>query len=183
MGAALLAFDFDYGDLVRWLEGEYTNRDRDWPELHRHMDQAAQHPQQPGYPKLEFAMAKEAFAQGVPLARGALQQQSRRGPAQEWRRETEEVRPAHLKSAPASLCAPKDFRFCTRISRISQRSTHCEPKIERLKSQRRCEHGWLFTKNKLATTSLFYVAHYNIASYYCVAAACCCRSSASTACA
>lgn len=67
MGAALLAFDFDYGDLVRWLEGEYTNRDRDWPELHRHMDRAAQHPQRPGYPKLEFAMAKEAFAQGVPL--------------------------------------------------------------------------------------------------------------------
>ena len=67
MGAALLAFDFDYGDLVRWLQGEYTNKDRDWPELNRHMDQAALYPQRPGYPKLEFGMAKEAYAQGVPL--------------------------------------------------------------------------------------------------------------------
>ena len=26
MGAALLSFDFDYGDLVRWLGDEYTNQ-------------------------------------------------------------------------------------------------------------------------------------------------------------
>jgi hypothetical protein len=29
-GSALLRFDFIYGDMVRWLSGEYTNRHRDW---------------------------------------------------------------------------------------------------------------------------------------------------------
>ncbi|GKY92329.1 hypothetical protein MPSEU_000204000 [Mayamaea pseudoterrestris] len=30
MGAALLRFNFNYGDFLRWLGGEYTNQGRDW---------------------------------------------------------------------------------------------------------------------------------------------------------
>lgn len=32
-GAALLRFDFLYGDFLRWLSGEYTNRHRDWQAI------------------------------------------------------------------------------------------------------------------------------------------------------
>ena len=68
MGAALLSFDFDYGDLVRWLEGEYTNRGRDWNALREHMTAALSHPQQPGYPELDLDTAIDSFEEGVPLA-------------------------------------------------------------------------------------------------------------------
>jgi len=68
MGAALLNFDFDYGDLVRWLEGEYTNHDRDWAALRVNMATAAAQPQKPGYPDLDPDIAMESFEQGVPLA-------------------------------------------------------------------------------------------------------------------
>jgi len=68
MGAALLSFDFDYGDLVRWLEGEYTNQTRDWDALREHMAAATAQQQKPGYPDLEPDIAMESFEQGVPLA-------------------------------------------------------------------------------------------------------------------
>jgi hypothetical protein len=32
-GAALLRFNFVYGDFIRWLSGEYTNRKRDWESI------------------------------------------------------------------------------------------------------------------------------------------------------
>jgi hypothetical protein len=67
MGAALLSFDFDYGDLIRWLGGEYTNSDRNWDELLEHVIAAQQHEQRPGYPKIEAEMAIESFRCGVPL--------------------------------------------------------------------------------------------------------------------
>lgn len=67
MGAALLSFDFDYGDLVRWLGGEYTNQHRDWDTLQRQMDIAMDHPQRPGYPGLAPEIAMKSFREGVPL--------------------------------------------------------------------------------------------------------------------
>ena len=33
LGCSLLCFDFNYGDLIRWLGGEYTNAHRDWDAL------------------------------------------------------------------------------------------------------------------------------------------------------
>jgi len=30
MAVALIHFVFNYGDLIRWLKGEYTNAHRDW---------------------------------------------------------------------------------------------------------------------------------------------------------
>jgi hypothetical protein len=68
MGAALLSFDFDYGDLVRWLEGEYTNKHRDWDALQQQVNLAMQTPQLDGYPALEPDMAMRGFREGVPLA-------------------------------------------------------------------------------------------------------------------
>ena len=63
MGAALLSFDFDYGDLVRWLEGEYTNQTRDWDALCEHMAAAMAQQQKPGYPNLELDIAMDSFEQ------------------------------------------------------------------------------------------------------------------------
>ena len=37
-GAALLRFDFNYGDFVRWLGGEYVNRDRQWEREWAHIN-------------------------------------------------------------------------------------------------------------------------------------------------
>ena len=49
MGAALLSFNFDYGDLIRWLEGEYTNQHRDWTQLSNRIEEVRLHAQRPGY--------------------------------------------------------------------------------------------------------------------------------------
>lgn len=66
-GAALLNFDLDYGDLIRWLGGEYTNQHRDWAELATAMAAARQFQQRPGYPTIEFDRALEGCMTGVPL--------------------------------------------------------------------------------------------------------------------
>ena len=52
MAAALLSFDFDYGDLVRWLGDEYTTQHWDWDALQRQMDIAMEHSQQRLNPRL-----------------------------------------------------------------------------------------------------------------------------------
>ena len=67
MGAALMSFNFDYGDLVRWLDGEYTNAHRDWSELSEIIEEIKQHAQRPDYPVIEHELAMEACTQGVPL--------------------------------------------------------------------------------------------------------------------
>ena len=67
MGAALLSFNFDYGDLVRWLGGEYTNEHRNWDDLSMRIEEVKAFSQRPGYPKIEHELALEACTQGVPL--------------------------------------------------------------------------------------------------------------------
>ena len=67
MGAALLSFNFDYGDLIRWLQGEYTNAHRNWDDLSEDIEQVKLHAQRPGYPTIEHELALEACTQGVPL--------------------------------------------------------------------------------------------------------------------
>jgi hypothetical protein len=68
MGVALLCFDFLYGDLVRWLGGEYTNAFRDWEEAFEIVDSVRHHPVPPGYPPLDFDRAYRGCTEGVPLA-------------------------------------------------------------------------------------------------------------------
>ena len=67
MGAALISFNFDYGDLVRWLDGEYTNAHRNWNELSEKIEEIKLYAQRPGYPAIEHELAMEACTQGVPL--------------------------------------------------------------------------------------------------------------------
>ena len=77
MGAALLSFDFDYGDLVRWLGGEYTNQHRDWDMFERYLDCAMGHAQRPSYPVLEPENRNENFSRRSSLS-GPLPQQAAR---------------------------------------------------------------------------------------------------------
>ena len=76
MAAVLLSFDFDYGDLFRWLGGwlggEYTNQHRDWDALQRHFDIAHSHAQQPGYPVLEPEIAIKKFSRRCSFGRPFL---------------------------------------------------------------------------------------------------------------
>jgi hypothetical protein len=68
MGVALLRFDFLYGNLVRWLGGEYTNAFHDWEEAFKIVDSVRHHPVPPGYPPLDFDRAYRTCTKGVPLA-------------------------------------------------------------------------------------------------------------------
>lgn len=68
MAAALLRFDFDHGDLIRWLGGEYTNEFRDWEAAFDLVDTVRHHRVPPGYPPVDFDRAYRACTAGVPLA-------------------------------------------------------------------------------------------------------------------
>ena len=57
MGVALLHFHFNYGDLVWWLGGEYTNAFRDWEEAFDIVNSMCHHPVPPGYPPVDFDWA------------------------------------------------------------------------------------------------------------------------------
>jgi hypothetical protein len=67
IGAALLSFACDYGDTVRWLGGEYTNRNRDWATTSDLFQALSNVPQRPGYPPLDYKRALQCNTQGVPL--------------------------------------------------------------------------------------------------------------------
>jgi len=68
MAAALIRFDFNYGDLIRWLEGEYTNAHRDWSTVSDAMNAVRSIDPPEGYPSIDFDRAYQACTEGVPLA-------------------------------------------------------------------------------------------------------------------
>lgn len=68
MAVALIRFDFDYGDLIRWLEGEYTNAHRDWSSLSDTINAVSSIPPPPGYPAVDFDRAYRICTEGTPLA-------------------------------------------------------------------------------------------------------------------
>jgi hypothetical protein len=68
MGVALLRFNFDHGDLVRWLGGEYTNNFRDWEAAFEVVDSVRQQHVPPGYPPVDIDRAFRACTAGIPLA-------------------------------------------------------------------------------------------------------------------
>jgi hypothetical protein len=66
---ALLRFDFNYGDLIRWMEGEYTNAHRDWSSVSDAINAVRDILPPEGYPQVDFARAfRSACTEGVPLA-------------------------------------------------------------------------------------------------------------------
>mgnify|MGYP000010815480 CR=1 FL=1 len=68
MGMALLRFDFNYADLVRWLEGEFTNDGRDWDATFDILDSVRDIPPPPDYPPVAYDRAWRMVTLGSPLA-------------------------------------------------------------------------------------------------------------------
>lgn len=68
LAVALLRFDFDYGDLIRWLEGEYTNAHRDWTTVSDTINAIRSIEPPPGYPIIDYDRAYRLCTEGAPLA-------------------------------------------------------------------------------------------------------------------
>jgi hypothetical protein len=66
-GAALLLFDFNMGDFLRWMGGEYTNSHRDLSHYEAQVAQYAQIPSIPGHPPLDCDRLLAIQREGVPL--------------------------------------------------------------------------------------------------------------------
>lgn len=66
-GCALLLFHFIYGDLIRWLGGEYTNRHRNWDATFQELAGVCSQPPPPHLPPVTFSRCKQACVEGVPL--------------------------------------------------------------------------------------------------------------------
>lgn len=68
MGCALMCFDFNYGDLIRWLEGPYTNAHRDWDETFSLLETVRDAPiTHRDCPVPDIDRTHRACTEGVPL--------------------------------------------------------------------------------------------------------------------
>jgi hypothetical protein len=64
----LLRFHFNYGDFVRWLGGEYTNRSQNWDETFATLWTARQRQPPLHFPPADYyPRGKRMFTEGVPL--------------------------------------------------------------------------------------------------------------------
>jgi hypothetical protein len=66
--SAMLRFHFNYGDFLRWLGGEYTNRHRDWDDTFQRLTAARLRHPPANFPPADYPRGKQMFTQGVPLA-------------------------------------------------------------------------------------------------------------------
>lgn len=66
-GCALLRFNFIYGDLHRWLGGEYTNRYRNWDATFNELQSVCVRPPPATLPPVSFSRCKNSLTQGVPI--------------------------------------------------------------------------------------------------------------------
>ena len=66
-GAALLSFDFVYGDLARWLGHEYTNSHRKWEPYEQQVEEYRDLPSIPDHPPLDCDRLLAVHRDGVPL--------------------------------------------------------------------------------------------------------------------
>ena len=64
---ALLRFDFEYGDLIRWMGGKYTNRHLDWTSSWDKLLRSRKRPLPADYPVPDFRRAYRVQTEGVPL--------------------------------------------------------------------------------------------------------------------
>ena len=67
MAAALLRFDFNYGDLLRWLGGPYTNSHRNWDDVFLALEAVSSQEPPPGYPSVDYERAYRLATEGAPL--------------------------------------------------------------------------------------------------------------------
>jgi hypothetical protein len=67
MSCAFLRFNCDYGDMIRWLEGPYTDYHRDWDNTFEELEKVRHCTPAKGFPVPDYPRAFQACTQGVPL--------------------------------------------------------------------------------------------------------------------
>lgn len=67
MAHALFRFNFDYGDLIRWLEGPYTDAHRAWDATFAQMETVRNCDPPDRFPTPDYHRTMRACAEGVPL--------------------------------------------------------------------------------------------------------------------
>ena len=67
MGCALLRFNLNFGDLIRWLGGPYTNAHRDWSATFAHLETVRHCLPPSGFPTPDYTRTFRACTEGVPL--------------------------------------------------------------------------------------------------------------------
>ena len=67
MAVALLCFNFLYGDLIRWLQGPYTNAHRDWDDVFTSLEGVTSTTANHGHPRVDFDRAYRLATKGAPL--------------------------------------------------------------------------------------------------------------------
>jgi hypothetical protein len=68
LGCALLRFNFVYGDLVRWLEGPYTDAHRNWSDVFATLEMARDRAPPQGFPEPDYDRAIRLCTEGAPLS-------------------------------------------------------------------------------------------------------------------
>jgi hypothetical protein len=68
VGAALMRFDFFYGDVIRFMGGEFTHEHRDFKEAFAIIERVRNMQPPPGYPVVDIDRAHRLFTHGSPLA-------------------------------------------------------------------------------------------------------------------
>jgi hypothetical protein len=64
-GCALLHFDFIYGDLVCWIEGEYINSNDDYDTMFDNLGDRRKIQMPPSYPKVDLDQMRETLKEGA----------------------------------------------------------------------------------------------------------------------
>ena len=67
LSAALLLLDFNVGDLIRWLGGDYCHEHIPLGPIRTAVDQIRHHPRPPGYPPVDFDRALHVLEHGAPV--------------------------------------------------------------------------------------------------------------------
>ena len=67
MAALLLLFDFDMGDLIRWLGGAYLHTHIPLDPIRKAVDDLRHLPQRPGHPVQDFDRALHILEHGAPM--------------------------------------------------------------------------------------------------------------------
>jgi hypothetical protein len=67
MGCAFLRFNCDYGDLIRWLGGPYTDSHRNWTDTFAMFETVRDCPPPDKFPTPDFERTYRACTEGVPL--------------------------------------------------------------------------------------------------------------------
>jgi hypothetical protein len=67
LGCAFLRFNCDYGDMIRWLEGPYTDSHRDWSAAFATFETVRHSSLPPGFPPPDYERTFRSCLEGVPL--------------------------------------------------------------------------------------------------------------------